>query len=275
MLLAACNSDQKYFDPNSNFPAYYPIETQPNITPDRQYVYYIRTDTSSLSKDGIYRLQVVRPEREEILPGFGLQCPTSTARQLNLAFLDSSRIILYNLIDSAMETIYPSRDFRSILYINDSILIAGDDTALYRLNTNDSTIVEFETGWDPTIMQGDTITFIRSAGVGRYHVMVQSVFDTAGANIADIPAAERPRWASVEPRLRRFVYAVPNGGEYAIYTGEDSSSTAHLVAGSAYPRACMLDFNLLIFSGPDGRFYQIDYLGTLGTPYVYHYETGP
>ncbi|HKK21071.1 MAG TPA: hypothetical protein VJ983_06325, partial [candidate division Zixibacteria bacterium] len=56
-LIAACNSKNDSINYGSSFPAYYPIETQPEITPDRQYVYYVRTDTSQLSQDGIYRLK--------------------------------------------------------------------------------------------------------------------------------------------------------------------------------------------------------------------------
>jgi len=37
----------------------------------------------------------------------------------------------------------------------------------------------------------------------------------------------------------------------------------------------MLDFNLLIFSGPDGRFYETDFVGTVAVPFIYHYEVGP
>jgi hypothetical protein len=274
-LLSACNSKNDSVNFGSGFPAYYPIETQPEITPDRQYVYYVRTDTSQLSQDGIYRLKIVRPEREEILAGTGYKSPSSTARQLSLAFVDSSRLVLYGLVDKKRDTLHASRLFNSSLYINDSTLVAGDDTALYRLNTNDSSIVEFEFGWDPTVLDGDTIAFIRPAGVGTYQVIAQTVFDTVGQVVATIPSPERPRWASVEPRLRRFVYAVPNGADFAFYTGEQGSSSTNLVAGSTHPKACMLDFNLLIFSGPDGRFYETDFAGTIAVPFIYHYEGGP
>ncbi len=271
VLLACCSGDE-VVDFNTDFPAYYPIESEPALTPDRQSIYYVRADTTALKKEGIYRLLVARPEREEILAGSNYHNPSSLARQLAVAFLDSSKISIYRLYDSTHVAVNVGGSYSSLLYVNDSILIAGTDSGLYRVNLHDNSVVRFNDGWDPTMLSGDTIACIHPAGLDKFAVVLQPVFDTLGQSLAIIPSVDRPRWASVEPRLRRFVYALPSGAGFIIYSQEKGDNAVHTIGGSRYPQACMIDFNLLILTGPDGRFYQSDFLGTFSFPFQYHYD---
>jgi len=271
ILLICCDDDNSTNSINSNGDAATTwIESEPSLTADRSYIYYINKDTVSSEKSGIYRARIDQPIREEVLHGEGYHSPTMIVDNDTLAFLDSNGIInFYDISEKSLSVSGITDDFNSITFVNDSFIVGNRDDSLFLVNKRENTVSFFSLGWDPIFYAVDTFLCITRGGTGYYQITRFDDFDTS-PNILhgfNISPPSMPRWASAESLLNRFVFVIEDYDKKEVYTGMLDTNDLILIDSTGFNKPCLIDYDFIIYSGPDGRFFQSNYAGTNKFPF--------
>ena len=271
ILIISCDDDNSTNSDNSNGDtATTWIESEPSPTADHNYIYYINDDTVSSDKSGIYRARTDQPIREEILHGEGYHSPTIAVNNDTLAFLDSNGIInFYDISEKSLSVSGISDDFNSITFINDSIIIGNREDSLFLVNKRNNTSSFFSLGWDPTLYAIDTFICITQGGTGYYQITRFDDFDTS-PNILrgfNISPPSLPRWASAESLLNHFVFVIEDYDKKEVYTGTLDTNDLFLIDSTGFNKPCLINYDFIIYSGPDGRLFQSNFAGTNKFPY--------
>jgi hypothetical protein len=265
LLIAGCDKDS-IIPSNSGPDGAYSIETQPALSLDRQYIYYINIDTALPANNGIYRINTATAVREKIIPGDRFSSPTISPDNRTLAYLDSGKIFLYNMIG---KTIAPSGipdTFASITFISDSLIAGHFDSSIYIINIEKKTVTQFFSGWDPVACGWDDFVAIRKAS-GYFYI---SRFPF-GTNIEDLVlflgGDTIPSWPSFDTASERLTYTINDDGRKKIYAGVRRGES-HLIDSTDFAGSVIVSANKIIFTGHDGRFYVSDFAGQLAVPFV-------
>ena len=254
---------------------YYTREVQPSLSADRSFVYYISVDTISSSKNGIYSFSTATPRRVKILESNSYRSVSISANKRKLAFLDNGQIKYFVFYDSTLESSRFNETFNSVVTVSNEILVGERNGFLYLID-EETGISDLGEGYDPTLYQIDTIVYLQHFVMEYYGIMMRDIKSDKPDTLKIIQVSGKPRWVSLEPLLRRFVYTVESTPYNLIYSGSIGSSTQYFIDSTTYLKALMLNFNLIIYPplGTDGRFYQTTFDGSFSTPFWYS-EIGP
>ncbi len=276
LAVAGCNPDDSGTNaPDNTFidPVYYSAEYEPSLSVDGKYVYFITADTLLQEKNGIYRADVDSPRREKILFGFGFHSPVQFPDQSGLAFLTGGTVNYLNFASGAVSPAGVSGSYQSIVFINDNLMIGCIGKLLYLINTETSQVSQFGSGCDPTYYAPNQIIALsdRTGGIWGVHKFTYSM-NSEGTEItvdtlALIAAEGDIRWLSLEPTRDRYVYVEDRDSVGLVFTGQLGVSGKYFIAETGHVKAHMLDFNQLIYQGPDGRFYKSDFIGSYHVPF--------
>ena len=269
LLMGGCD-DYSYPTDGNNPPlpqGPYPIETEVSLTPDREYIYYISTDTVVSGKNGIYRARVSIPVREPVLLGDSLHSPVVSLNSSTLAYIDSGRVHYYNLVDKVIQPSALIDSFESVIFVNDTLLVAARDRWLYLINEKQQTSTFFAYGWDPTFVARDT--FVYWKGFDSTYIIIRTDIDKSyPQTLYNLKTGATPRWPTFDKGLNRIAYGVEWHLEKHVYAVQVNDS-AHFIADVEYSKPYLIDYNRVIYTGPDGRFYQSDFYGEKSFPFIY------
>lgn len=252
--------------------SYYRIEIEPSLSFDRSTILMVRADTLLKTLNGIYSAQINNPIRIEEYLGKNITSPTLAVNSKIVAFLQNSRLYIYN---KSLDSIYLfpiERSFQKILFINDTLLIGAYHEEIYSLNYPLLDIDTIASGFLPTAYITDTIAYLLADSPSRYLLYLLPISQEPNKNsLANNPIdtiyASRPESFGIEPSMNRYCYSIWNGQEYVIYAGGPGNETDHQVAKSDFSGVVMLDYNRIIYTGDDGRLYQTDFQGSSSVPY--------
>jgi hypothetical protein len=288
LVVVGCSGDPT--EPHSNtYDDWLFLESEPSLTFNREFIYYIRTDTANQWRSGVYRAKVNKPVREPILLRQGLHSPTITSNGTVVAYLDSGRIYYYNIYDSTLRESVVTESFKSIVYINDSLLLAGriDNVSrfdsLFIINEAAGSVSYFDYGYHPTFIARDTflcmVETINSEFFLLWRDLSGELSDTL-LRFDDLSEFGIPCWPTYEPSQNRIAFVLTQGANYLLYSGQitevgshDKEATANMIGTALTEKAYILDYNLIIYTGRDGRFYQINYSGT--NTFAFWTDLGP
>jgi len=276
LVAVSCNKEYPVIISGGDGPttsANYSIETEPTLSPDGQFLYYIAMDTLLPEKNGVYCAQISAPRREQLLAGAAMHSPSASFDRSTVAFLAGG---VLNYLDAGDESSSPAGvplSLQTVIYINDSMLVGCSGTRLYLVNSGDSTFSEVGTGTDPTFYAPDQFIALLAVQTGSYLILkftvrfldgeISTTIDTLDA----LTSNGRIRWVSLDPGGSRYVYVEQLDEENRVTTGQVGSSVRYSIATTDYLKPCMLGFNKLIYSGPDGRFYQSTFDGSTQSPF--------
>lgn len=263
--LVGCGDEYYGVNGNGNGGSY-ALETEPSLSPDRAYIYYISSDTAYDRYNGIFRTSVASPIREKIFHGEGYHSPTIGFDNNTVAYLESGQIRYFRISDMTGWQSNFTDVFESIIFIHDSILLANRHDTLWQVQESEELLFRFpHRGWDPTLVTKDT--FVCFAGEDlTYHIIKHNVYSTRPETLHTITTSGRPRWPTYDPQSGRLAYCIEMPGERRIYSAED---TPIFIDSSSFSKPYILNWNLIIFTGPDGRFYQSDFYGTKSVPFIF------
>jgi hypothetical protein len=282
VFLLSCDNDTGVTPATPNGgPDRYRIETEPTLTPNRNYIYYITTDTSNTAKSGIYRAKAKKPVREEVLLGEGFHSPTLSPDNNTLAFLESAKINYFRLSDQSRWKSSVTDGFESIVFVNDSLLAACRYNSIFLLNENSGIADFFTDGWDPTLVMPDTIVYLIEDTIGSvntYRIVKNDISNNQPdtiLNIGHLELFEFPRWPTLEPLIGRLTYAVRTPIINYVFSAEIGSGVSTHIDTTRYEKPYIINYDLIIFTGPDGRFYQSDFSGEAIFPFWYALMMNP
>ncbi|MCP4706661.1 MAG: hypothetical protein GY865_18840, partial [candidate division Zixibacteria bacterium] len=251
------------------------IETDVSLSPDREYIYFSVQDTIFDGRySGINKARVTHPVRERVLAGSNYYSPTINFDNNILAYLYDSRIHYY---DIALDTIMNSgitADFESILYVNLDVLMAARNDSLFLTNETDSTYQYLRDGWDPTLIAADTFLFFASLDNYTFRIIKDNLEESNPETLYTIRTAAFPHWPTLHPNSGHLAFGIELYDQRFIYSGVAGDSplpgeTLTFIDSSGYSKPYILNYNQIIFSGPDGFLYQSDFEGLKSVPYIH------
>lgn len=273
-LTSGCNNDDEIISHGGTGFGSYSREIEPSLSADREYIYYVTFDNLIPAKDGIYRARLTDPVREKLLSGSGFHSPTVSFDNTMIAFLHNGRISYFRIAENRVLSSSITDNFQSIVYINENLLLGNRGDSLYLISESGSSVSFFDAGSDPTLFAPDTFVYLVELANKTYGI----IMNTYGGGeegfkminevaIDTIFSSKVPRWVSIEPVLKRFVYTLEGDTINYVYSSEVGSSTSNLIDATQYLKPYILNFDLIIYPGPDGRFYQSNFNGSRISPF--------
>jgi len=267
VVLISCGDE--YYGPDSAIAGAYNVETEPSLSPDKQFIYYISTDSARNRYSGIYKAALGAPIRERVLFGNNYHSPVLNFDNNTLAFLEFGRIKYFNLAGMTTYVSAVNDSFESIIFLNESIIIGNRRDSLFSVNESNETSLFAALGWDPTSIARDTfICFVHGSSPQHYKVMKNNAGNTNSEVLLDVITDTRPRWPTFDPTSGRLAFSWNLNEKTHIFTAEMLGYTRNLVDSSDFPKPHILNLDMIIFTGPDGRFYQTNFRGTKSIPFV-------
>lgn len=251
---------------NSNSYGYF-IETEPSISPDRKYVYFIAADTTDGTGSGIYRARTTNPIRELVKLGNNFHSPTSSPDRSQIAYLESGMIRIYNTNTDSVNNFDDMNNYKTIVFLNDSLLVSEKANSIYIVNIRTGVESYYYDGYDINSYKKDTVISIKRLENSRYQITKlalsnipndkASAFNVIEIIIDTIISNSTIHWASVEPLANRYSYSVGN----TIYVSNPQAISPKKLVTAKASKPLILDYNLIIYTGPGGRLYYSDYDG--------------
>lgn len=273
MLIFCGEDDSNYISNSGTSPSTeYAVETEPSLSTSGQYVYYVAADGRVPDKSGIYRAPVTAPIREQLRSGTDFHSPVQSFDGSTVAFLADGSINYLSLANGSVSPAGVAVKCAALVFLNDSLMVGSSGGSVYLINRNDSELTLLGSGSDPTFYwPNQFVCLVRSAGgylILMYTVsQIEDRFDMRVDTLQKLSSAGVIRWVSMAPGGSRYAYVEQLDGRNRVYTGQIGSSSRVSVAATNHPKTCMLNANALIYSGPDGRFYQSSFDGSSQAPF--------
>ncbi len=278
ILIVAC--DEEYYqptggngEPSPNF-----IETDVSLSHDREYIYFSVRDTIfDGSYSGIFKARATQPVREKIYHGENYKSPTINFDDNILAYLFENRIHYYDIANDTLKNSGIIAEFESIVYVNQDVLIAAGDMtrdSIFLINEADSSYQYLRDGWDPTLIAADTFLFFASLDNFTFHILKDNLEESNPETLFTIRTSAFPHWPTLHPNSGHIAYGIDSSGQTLIYSGTAGESPLPrgmltFIDSSEYSKPYILNYNQIVFSGPDGSLYQSDFEGLKSVPYIY------
>lgn len=275
ILIVAC--EDEYYGPtngNGDVPPADYIETDVSLSHDREYIYFSVRDTIDYYYGGINRARVTDPIRERVLPGYNYYSPTINFDDNILAYLFGGRIHYYDIAEDAIMNSGIIGEFESILYINQDVLLAARDDSIFLTNEIDSSYQYLRDGWDPTLVAADTFLFFASLDNYTFRLIKDDLGGSNPETLLTVQSGVFLRWPTLDLNSGHLVFSVDSIGQFFIYSGMAGAEsgpepTLTYIDSSEYSKPYILNYNQIIFSGPNGSLYQSDFNGGESIPFVH------
>ncbi|MDH3889669.1 MAG: hypothetical protein OEV49_01180 [candidate division Zixibacteria bacterium] len=256
----------------SGFHPRYKIETEPTRTLDGQYIYYIATDTLNLGNSGVFRAEIDKPIRELVLAGEDLHSPTLAPDNNRLAYLNGGIIEYYNLSTQAVDTSSIDREFSSIVYLNDTLLVGRANMSIYIVNEVRGTLINVGNGWHPSVVTQDTFTYTAPRHGLNDVVVKRDASLTVNDTLLTLPLESTWRtilWPGGDPSSDRWVWVRSSNNGLALHAVQLQPYVDRMLDSTMSEKALLLGPDKIIFTSFDGRFYETDWAGSDPFPWWY------
>ena len=261
LAVVGCDDDRSGVSPDRR-PPVTRKESQPSLTMDREYVYYINDDTVNSINSGIYRARVNAPERENVMYGRGWHSPTMSCAGDRLACLDSTgSIYYYSVANKSLSASAITEKFVSITFVNDTLLVGERAGWLFLVNEARQAVSLFAAGWDATCSAVDRFVCVARTESHLYHIVRFADFNPVPETLLTLWTMAVPRWPSKEGHLGRLAFTLQSSEGIEVHTATAGEIGSTLICETWHVKPYLIDFNLVIFAGPDGRFYRADFDG--------------
>ncbi len=276
ILIVAC--DEEYYRPtdsNGGEPSPNFIETDVSLSHDREYIYFSVRDTIYDGRySGIFKARVTQPVREKIYHGENYKSPTINFDDNILAYLFEGRIHYYDIQNDTLKNSGIIGEFESILYVNLDVLLAARDDSIFLTNEEDSSYQYLRDGWDPTLVAADTFLFFASLDNYTFHILRDNLEESNPETLFTVRTNAFPHWPTLHPASGHLAYGIEYYDQRFIYSGVAGESPSPggmltFIDSSEYSKPYILNYNQIVFSGPDGSLYQSDFEGNKSVPFIY------
>lgn len=273
MLCVGCANDETGSPPQGI--DYYPIETNPVLSADREYVYLSLSDSLVPALTGIYRARVTRPERERVWLDLGLASPSASADLQRIAALRHDTLVVFTVSDSTVWIPGSGIACQSACFVGNSQLIISIDSVLYRITVPGGSMTFERHGYDPVAYSDSSYLYIAHPSQYQWSVIehfLNGVADTLYTQTSVV----RPLWPMLNGNRDRLLLSVPVESGYDLVVHNLSSNQSLTVAQSRYPRATLAGNNVL-FTGDHPLLNQVSIFGGQASLWVYTVpnETSP
>lgn len=266
-----------YVDDGSYEPSY-AAEYAPSISLNRSHIILYAENSKSPGENGLYYAEIGNPQREKLLAGTGYASPALASITTIAAFIDNGRIKYFDVNSKMISSSTLPAQYEAVAFLNDTVIVGARQDSLDIIYRRNDSILYTLAGYDPTMYRNDTIMYINFVPPNMYELsyLAQSIqFKSTSAltyfhePLDTLLSTSEVRWYSKEPSQDRYAYAIATDTSFIVHSSHFSSMITVSLYISEIERLGpnMVDFNLIIFPGPDGRLYRSDYDGTDQFPY--------
>ncbi len=273
LLCAGCTNDETVPPPQGI--DYYPIETDPALSADRDYVYLSLSDSLVPALTGIYRARVTRPERERVWLDAGLTSPSASADLQRIAALRHDTLVIFKVNDSTVWTPGSGITCQSACFVGDGLLIVSVDSVLYRITVPGGSMTFERYGYDPVAYSDSSYLYIAHPSHYQWSVIEQSL-NGAVDTLFTQTAVIRPEWPMLNANRDRLLLSVPVESGYDLVVHDLSTAQSRTVATSQYSKTTLAG-NHVLFTGERPLLNQVSIFGGQASLWIYTVpnETSP
>lgn len=261
-LLCGCTEDRPVGPKGAQ---HFSLETDPQLSPDGDHIYYASHDSFLTSNSGIYRASVSMPIRIKLVTGVGLSSPTVSPDDHTLAYLDSGKIKWIDLLSLSTGTFPSLSEWDAIVFVDSTKLIAGRDDVMELIDLVAPYAGVVGVGYDPDDYGDSTYIFSRDPEAGLRVVLSENYWYGARDTLL---RAQSSSWLgplrspSKNRNNNHLVFSVHNGTNFDIYSARGDTLT--LLGTSNRPGVEIISDGLVLFTGQTGLLYNTTVYG--GTP---------
>lgn len=275
-ILTACNGRDPTGPPDDGNtpPVSFAIETDPTLSPDGRFVYFIRTDTMFLDRSGIYRANSADAVRSLVLSGTDFTSPGVSPGGDSVAFIRNGQVWFYRPSDGRTLASGFDTPVRSVLYIDgQTILLNMSLNSLSLRDLTDNSELRNWAGREPGLTEPNTIVYLDDAGMDLYYVLEWPVGSQLALELQSISTPigiHIPSWPDYDSGRNYLLFTQSSGaGEYkVIVTRPATTSGRDTVATASAPKAIFLPDGRIVYTAEDGRLWQTDVTGSFHLPFT-------
>ena len=262
VLLCGCTEDRPVGPKGAQ---HFSLETDPQLSPDGDHIYYASHDSFLTSNSGIYRASVNMPIRIKLVSGVGLSSPTVSPDDHTLAYLDSGKIKWIDLLSLSTGTFPSLSEWKSIVFVDTAVLIASREDFLEIITLSPPAAGGLGVGFDPDDVGDSTYVFSIHPEPELRAILSENYWNGAkdtfliGAFSGSLGPIRSP---SKHPSNNHVVFSIHNGANFDIYSARGDTLT--LLGTSNRPGVEIVSDGLVLFTGQTGLLYNTTIYG--GTP---------
>jgi hypothetical protein len=242
-------------------------ESEPSLSPDGAFVYYISSDPDDTLNNGIFRADITNPLRQLILQGIGFHSPSLSFDNRTVGFLINGRI---NLFDQDLDSGWASEVtdwFSSVVFVDSTILIGERGDSLFVIDESVGTVAFLREGYHPTLLSRNLFVFFELIGANQYEMRASNVEGVSVATFFTLSSPTvRPLWPTVHESSSRLAYTQVSGG-LSLQAALVNDLTSQAIAIPFRNKAVFARPDQIIFTGSGDKFFQTDFLGTSVLPF--------
>ncbi len=265
LLCIGCTNDETGPPPQGI--DYYPIETDPALSPDREYIYLSLRDSLVPALTGIYRARVTRPERERVWMDSGLTSPSLSADLQRVVALRHDTLMVYTAVDSSVLVFAVDSTFESVCFVGNDLVIASRDSSLYRIAEPGAGLTLDRYGYDPVALSDSSYLYIAHVSQFQWSIIEQNLTGQAETLFTQTSVA-RPMWPMLNGNRDRLLLSAPVATGYDLVVHDLSSGQSLTVAQSQYPKSTLAG-NYVLFTGEHPLLNQVSIFGGQASLWVY------
>jgi hypothetical protein len=267
VLACGCTEDRPT---RSNGEQHFSLETDPQLSPDGNYIYYVSLDSFLLDNSGIYRASVLTPIREKIVSGVGLSSPTLSPDNQTLVYIDSGDIRWYDLISHNTGQFPSGFLWNAIVFVDTSELIACRDSFIELINIAALSAAGLGLGFEPDNDRDSTYIISTNLEPDFRLILRENYWNGQTDTLlkAQFPGLIPPiRSPSKHPSNDHLVFSIRNGSAYDIYSARGDTLT--VLGKSNRSGVEIVADDLVLFTGPVGLLYRTTVSGGMPLPWVH------
>ena len=261
VLLAACG--EKSIDTSrERTPTGPPIETEPKLNFAGNTVYYVHTDTLYPENNGIYRANAANPLRYKVVDGLTVTSPSASPDESKIAFLDNGLLRIYNAASKSVTNLGIDSAFSTVFFVYGDQLIGEIHNRIYIVNLVDSTVSLYREGIRPSPDRAGFFLWLDLKAGSEKDIVLTSVPLDSNETAFEYNEPIAIQYLSRCANTDRYAFVTGNGPTYTVCTRLGGSAGVSTIQTTAHPWVLMVGYDVLIFTGDNGRFYQSNFDGT-------------
>jgi hypothetical protein len=168
-----------------------------------------------------------------------------------------------------------SLSFQSIAYVSDQMLVGQRQDSIYLISETNDSVTFLASGWDPSALSRDTILYVVYVGGQAYGIVMSDISALSCDTIYYISVIGNfgyVRWPSLDRQSDRLTWVLNSVKGYEVYAEILGQFQPHIIDSTMADKPLFLDFDKIIYTGFDGRFYESNFNGTNKGPFWYAEE---
>jgi len=237
-----------------------PIETEATLTPDRQYVYYVHTDTAYPDNNGVYRVSAANPVPYPIITGHTVNSPSTAGLGFVLAYIENDSLWYWGPLNDSVTFSGVDTVLERVFFIEGSLVIGYRNGRIYVLPNFSNQASFHRTGTAPGPHTSGTFVWLRDKPGPEVSIMISRLQPIEDSVLISFDLSAPVQRISHFPSSNRAIL-VTGSGPYSIQALDLTNGQPTTLTTSQYPTGLMTAYDEVVYTGDDGELWRCDFDG--------------